>query len=69
MLLEGLALKPFDGSQIARLAEPELDRVAVAVDGSVEIRPASSNLDVCFIDIPFSANCTLPEVETVEQLG
>ena len=44
MPLEGLAQKPFGGSQIAPLAEPELDRVAVAVDGAVEIPPLARGL-------------------------
>jgi hypothetical protein len=37
MPLKSLAQELLGGSQIAPLAEPELDRVAVVVDGAVEI--------------------------------
>jgi hypothetical protein len=44
--IESLAQKLFGGRQITPLAEPELDRVTMAVDGSVEIqwggRPSGS---------------------------
>jgi hypothetical protein len=46
MTVEGLAQKPFSGSQVAPLAEPELNGVAIAIDGAVEIPPLPTDLDV-----------------------
>ncbi len=39
MAHECLAQKPLGGSEIAPFAEPELDCVAIAVDGTVQVRP------------------------------
>jgi hypothetical protein len=44
MTLEGLAQKSFGRSQVAPLAEPELDRVTMAVNGAIEIPPLASTL-------------------------
>ena len=69
MPLERLAQEPFGGSQIAPLAEPEFDRVAMAIDSSVEVHPASFDLDVSFIGMPFPTDGSLPEVEAVQRFG
>jgi hypothetical protein len=53
MSLERLAQKPLGGRQIAALAEPEFNRVAVAVDCSVKIHPASPDFDACLVDVPY----------------
>ena len=49
------------------LAEMEFDRVADAVDGSVEIHPSSADLDVGFIDMPFSGDGALAPIETLQK--
>ena len=67
MPLESLAQKPFRGSQIAPLAEPELDRVAVGVDGSVKIHPPPAHLDIRLIDMRFAADGTLAPIELFKE--
>ena len=42
--------------QIPLLAEEELDRVADAVDGAIEIHPLHADLDVGLVDMPFRGN-------------
>jgi hypothetical protein len=59
MPLERLAQEPLGRSQIAPLTEPELDRVAVAVDGPIKKHPASSDLDVCLINVPLAGDGSL----------
>ena len=49
MTLQRLAQEAFGRRQITVLAEPELDRVADAVDGAIEIHPLAANLDVGFV--------------------
>jgi hypothetical protein len=44
--LERLAQEPLGSRQVSPFAEPELNRVAVAVDRPVKVRPTTSDLDV-----------------------
>jgi hypothetical protein len=67
MPVERLAQEPFGGSQIAPFAGPELDGVAVAVDSPMEIRPASTDLAVSFIHVPFAGDRALAPVELLQQ--
>jgi hypothetical protein len=69
MPLERLAQNPLGRSQIAPLAEPELDRVAIAVDRPVEIPPRPADLDVSFVDVPFASDGSLACIETLQQFG
>jgi hypothetical protein len=46
MSLKRLAQESLGGRQITSLAEPKLDRIAVAVDGAVEILPLAPDFDV-----------------------
>ena len=69
MPLERLAQKPFGGGEVSPLAEPEFDRVAVAVDGAVEIRPTSTDFDVRLIHMPSPADGSLASIEPLEKLG
>jgi hypothetical protein len=69
MMLEGLAQKLFGGCQIAPLAEPELDRVAVAVNGAIEIPPLASDPDICFIDVPPGSDGSLAGIEAFQTFG
>ncbi len=48
-------------------AEPELDRVAVAIDGAVEIFPLASDLDVSFVDMPFARYRAFALIEVLQQ--
>ena len=61
--------EPLRGCEIAPLAEPELDRVAIAVDGAVEIYPPATDLDLGFVEMPSLGDRPLPPIETSEQFG
>ena len=68
MPLECLAQKPFGSNEVAPLAEPELNGVTVAVDGSIEIFPLASNFDLSLIHVPFPADASFAKIEALEQL-
>ena len=51
---QGLAKKTFGGSQIAIFTEIELNRIAVAADSTTQVQPFAFDLDVGFIEVPFS---------------
>jgi hypothetical protein len=68
MPLERLAQESFGGSQVAPLAEPEFDRVTIAVDGPVQILLPPADLDVCFINMPLVSDRALAPVEALQQL-
>lgn len=53
--------------QIALFSDEELDRVAQAVDGAVEIHPSTTNLHIGLIDMPFAGDGSLTIVEPFEQ--
>jgi hypothetical protein len=53
--------------QIAPLTEPELNRVAVVVDGTIQVPPLASNSDRSFIDMPSSADSSLTPIEPLDQ--
>ncbi len=67
MPLERLAQEAFGGSQIASLAEPEFDRVAIAVDGAVEVHPSAADPDICLVHVPFPADRALASIELLQQ--
>ena len=67
MTVQRFSHKAFGGRQITVLAEEELDRIAQAVDGAVEIRPATTNLHIGFVDMSFAGHATLAPVKTFEQ--
>ena len=60
MPLKGLAQEPLGSSQIAPLAEPELDGVPDAIDSSIEIFPLASNFDVSLVNVPLGSDGSLP---------
>ena len=67
MPLEGLSQKLFGRSQIAPFAEPELNSVAMAVDGTVEIAPLAPYFDICLVDMPLSGDGSLSLIEPLQQ--
>ena len=67
MTLQRLSEEPLGRRQIALLAEQELDRVADAVDGAVEIHPLAADLDVGLVHMPFAGHATLAPVEALQQ--
>ena len=67
--LERLAKEPLGGREVTPFAEPELDRVAVAVDGTVEIHPPAADLDVCLVHMPFAGDGSLATIEALQQFG
>ena len=62
----GLALRDLDqppqepsrGMLVAALAEHQVDELAVAVDGPVEVAPASGDLNVGLVDVRGTAGAT-----------
>lgn len=69
MLGQPLADKAFASFQVAISAEHKPDCIAVAVDGSVRIKPLTFDLLIGFIQIPFACDWTLPSMETLKQHG
>ena len=67
MTLQRLSKEALGRRQMPMLAEMEFDRVADAVDGSVEIHSSSADLDVDFIDMPFSGDGALAPIETLRE--
>src|SRR5690606_24462597 len=66
---ESLSQKPFGGGQVTFFAEPELDRIAVAVNGAVQISPLTTYLDIRLIHMPFPPDGPFALIETLEKLG
>lgn len=64
-MLQRFAEEALGCRQAAVPAEPELDRVADAVDGAVEIHPLTSDLDVGLIRMPFPGHRPLAPVEAL----
>jgi hypothetical protein len=54
--------------QVTVFAEDELDRVADAVDRSIEADPFAANPDVGLIHVPLAGHGALAPVEAIEQL-
>jgi hypothetical protein len=54
--LQRLMQEPLGGCQITFLAEPELDRVAVAVAGPVAILSLPTYVDLDFINVPLAGH-------------
>lgn len=65
--LQSLAQEAFSRRQITMFAEPEVDRVANAVDRTVEIHPLAADLDVGLVHMPLDANSALAAVEALQQ--
>jgi hypothetical protein len=67
MSLDRFPQEPFGGRQIAPLAEPELDCVAIAVDRPVQMPPLASDLDIRLIDMPPAGDRALAPIELLQQ--
>lgn len=61
--------KPLCYSQIAISAEHELDCIAVAIDGTVQIKPPTFDLDISLVQIPFSSDFAFLPIEARKQHG
>lgn len=55
------------GRQIPVFTEPELDAVADAVDGAIEVHPSPAHLDVGLVRMPFAGHGALAPVEAFHQ--
>ncbi len=66
---QSLADKAFGSFQVPISAEQELDGIAVAVDGTIEIKPLTFDLHIGLIQIPFTGDRTLLPIETLKQHG
>jgi hypothetical protein len=65
--LKGLLHEPLGGAKVALLAEIELHCVADAVDGAIQIHPATAHLDVGLIDMPFARQSALAKIEPPQE--
>jgi hypothetical protein len=63
MAFECLAQELFGRSEGAPLAEPELDSIAIAVDGAIEIFPLAPDFDVSFVNVPLGSGSSLACIE------
>lgn len=68
MTFQCLAKEAFGCWQITVCAEEELDRVAEAVDGAVEIHPLAADFDVGLVHMPLAGNAPLVPVKALQQL-
>src|SRR5919107_3225400 len=64
---ECLGQEALGRSQVAPLTEPEFHCVTVAVDGTVQVHPPSSDLDVSFVDVPSAGDWALAPIELLQQ--
>ncbi len=60
---QSLADKAFGSFQVSGFAEQELDRIAIAVDGAIQIKPFAFDLYVGLIKVPSSRDRSLSPVE------
>lgn len=69
MSLESLAEEVLGYGETAPLAEPELDGIAIAVDGAVEIRPTPAHLDVGFVHVPLLVTARFRQLKRSSSSG
>jgi hypothetical protein len=62
-----LRVKRHGSWQDTLLAEEELDRADHAIDGAVEIHPATAPPDISFINVPLASDRMFPTVEASKQ--
>ena len=67
MPLQGSTQEALGRNQIAPLAEPELNGVAVVIDRAIEIPPLASDPDVGLVDMPLSGGGSLTRIEPLQQ--
>ena len=67
--LERLAQEPFGRTEVALLAESELDCVAITVDGPIKARSTPADFDICLVDVPLAGDGSLAPVEPLQQFG
>jgi hypothetical protein len=65
--LQGLAQEPLRGSELSSFAEPELDRVTVAVDGLTQIPPLVTHLYISLVDMPPTGDRSPTLIELLQQ--
>lgn len=64
---QSLAQKAFGSGQITVFAEIELNRIAIAIDRTIQVKPLASDLDIGFIEVPFTCDLALSAVEPFKQ--
>src|SRR5215207_9701239 len=69
MPLQRIAQKTLGSNEVSSFAEPELNCVTVAVDRPVKVHPATSDLDVCLVHVPFPADGSLTCIEALQKFG
>ena len=60
MTVQRVSDKGFGSRQVALLAREGLYRVARAIDGTLEIHPATAHPDVSFINVPLASDRAFP---------
>ena len=69
MTIERLLEKALYSKQIAMFAEVELDRIAKAVDGAIEIHPLAANFDIGLVYMPLRGHSALTQIKSLQQDG
>lgn len=65
----GLAQKALRSLEIAVCGEVELDRIAIVVDGAIQIKPRAFDLYISLVEVPFPRDLAFSPIEAVKQPG
>jgi hypothetical protein len=65
--LESLSQEALGGRDIAPFAGPELDRITIAVDGTVQIPPLPADFDECLVNVPLPCDAPFARIELLQQ--
>ncbi|OYR08391.1 hypothetical protein CEV33_3282 [Brucella grignonensis] len=66
---QSLADKVFGSFQLSGFTKQELDRIAIAVDCAIQIKPFAFDLYVGLVEVPFPRDLALSPIEALKQLG
>ncbi len=69
MMSQNLAYEAFGSFQVSLFTQQELDRIAIAVDGAIKIKPLAFDSYVGLILVPLSCGLTLFLIEPLQQFG
>jgi hypothetical protein len=64
--LECLEQEALGRTEISPFSEPELDRITIAVNGTVEIPPLTTDSDICLVHMPLPCDGLLAPIELLE---
>src|SRR5690606_31115747 len=69
MARQNLAQKALRGLEIAVCGEVELDRIAIVVEGAIQIKPRAFDLYRSLVEVPLPRDLAFSPIEAVKQLG